>query len=169
WHFACQPDFRNAASTIRRPKRRLYAGRPLPAGPKRKRNGFTRVKTSSGAWSTGQVAFRAAGSTETSVSLPGMPRRDETRVRRSPRRETLPGSGPGRSTTRTRTWRSDTWPVRRRPFASGDRKSTRLNSSHITISYAVFCLKKKKKQKKNSQHNKKKKYKNKTNITTKKK
>src|SRR5437773_4972141 len=27
---------------------------------------------------------------------------------------------------------------------AGDRKSTRLNSSHITISYAVFCLKKKK-------------------------
>src|SRR5437773_6783271 len=26
---------------------------------------------------------------------------------------------------------------------AGDRKSTRLNSSHITISYAVFCLKKK--------------------------
>src|SRR5438067_7951358 len=30
----------------------------------------------------------------------------------------------------------------------GDRKSTRLNSSHVSISYAVFCLKKKKK----SQH-----------------
>src|SRR5699024_3728626 len=29
-----------------------------------------------------------------------------------------------------------------------DRKSTRLNSSHVSISYAVFCLKKKKKQKK---------------------
>ena len=28
--------------------------------------------------------------------------------------------------------------------ATGNRKSTRLNSSHITISYAVFCLKKKK-------------------------
>src|SRR5258708_10053129 len=28
----------------------------------------------------------------------------------------------------------------------GDRKSTRLNSSHQIISYAVFCLKKKKKQ-----------------------
>src|SRR5207249_9633768 len=28
-----------------------------------------------------------------------------------------------------------------------DRKSTRLNSSHISISYAVFCLKKKKKKK----------------------
>src|SRR6266498_2720948 len=29
----------------------------------------------------------------------------------------------------------------------GDRKSTRLNSSHVRISYAVFCLKKKKKTK----------------------
>src|SRR5436190_10329643 len=29
----------------------------------------------------------------------------------------------------------------------GDRKSTRLNSSHTVISYAVFCLKKKKKNK----------------------
>src|SRR5699024_12741832 len=29
----------------------------------------------------------------------------------------------------------------------GDRKSTRLNSSHVSISYAVFCLKKKKKSK----------------------
>src|SRR5690349_22105438 len=28
--------------------------------------------------------------------------------------------------------------------AGGDRKSTRLNSSHVEISYAVFCLKKKK-------------------------
>src|SRR5437667_12575555 len=35
------------------------------------------------------------------------------------------------------------WVARR----SSDRKSTRLNSSHITISYAVFCLKKKKKKK----------------------
>src|SRR5205085_8538187 len=33
--------------------------------------------------------------------------------------------------------------------ASIDRKSTRLNSSHSQISYAVFCLKKKKKKKKN--------------------
>src|SRR3989442_4877434 len=28
-------------------------------------------------------------------------------------------------------------------FAAADRKSTRLNSSHVRISYAVFCLKKK--------------------------
>src|SRR3712207_7481371 len=34
---------------------------------------------------------------------------------------------------------------RRRPGRGGDRKSTRLNSSHANISYAVFCLKKKKK------------------------
>src|SRR5439155_23759425 len=33
---------------------------------------------------------------------------------------------------------------RHRPVAR-DRKSTRLNSSHVAISYAVFCLKKKKK------------------------
>src|SRR5690606_39379118 len=31
-----------------------------------------------------------------------------------------------------------------RPADRGDRKSTRLNSSHVKISYAVFCLKKKK-------------------------
>src|SRR5207302_7178080 len=36
--------------------------------------------------------------------------------------------------------------VRRREAGAGqgDRKSTRLNSSHVKISYAVFCLKKKK-------------------------
>src|SRR2546429_7270954 len=33
----------------------------------------------------------------------------------------------------------------REPESRGDRKSTRLNSSHGYISYAVFCLKKKKK------------------------
>src|SRR5690349_22389834 len=38
-----------------------------------------------------------------------------------------------------------------------DRKSTRLNSSHVEISYAVFCLKKKKKKIKNRSAQKKKK------------
>src|SRR2546426_5889399 len=42
-------------------------------------------------------------------------------------------------------------PERRRdrpaPGGALDRKSTRLNSSHLVISYAVFCLKKKKQQK----------------------
>src|SRR2546426_3023576 len=32
------------------------------------------------------------------------------------------------------------------PHGCEDRKSTRLNSSHLVISYAVFCLKKKKRQ-----------------------
>src|SRR3989454_9007878 len=35
---------------------------------------------------------------------------------------------------------------RRLPRQREDRKSTRLNSSHLVISYAVFCLKKKKKK-----------------------
>src|SRR5438477_3357497 len=38
----------------------------------------------------------------------------------------------------------------RRANFQTDRKSTRLNSSHMSISYAVFCLKKKKKKKKNT-------------------
>src|SRR5690349_24029149 len=44
-------------------------------------------------------------------------------------------------------------------FEIRDRKSTRLNSSHVEISYAVFCLKKKKKKKTQSRTNK-------TNIAT---
>src|SRR3712207_8725996 len=43
----------------------------------------------------------------------------------------------GRSRILDRPWRGD---------AVQDRKSTRLNSSHANISYAVFCLKKKKNQ-----------------------
>src|SRR5437867_9849925 len=41
--------------------------------------------------------------------------------------------------------RQDVQRLRRGGEGEGDRKSTRLNSSHRTISYAVFCLKKKKK------------------------
>src|SRR5690242_21397312 len=37
-------------------------------------------------------------------------------------------------------------PAHRLALDSPDRKSTRLNSSHMSISYAVFCLKKKKRQ-----------------------
>src|SRR2546421_4009707 len=56
---------------------------------------------------------------------------------------------PSRNAQRRRGWRSSTPP---------DRKSTRLNSSHDQISYAVFCLKKKKKKKndqKSTNNNKK--------------
>src|SRR5215204_7419105 len=49
----------------------------------------------------------------------------------------------------------------RQPASAGrDRKSTRLNSSHTVISYAVFCLKKKKKKNYNYIYHKKKKKKN---------
>src|SRR5690242_21450651 len=43
-----------------------------------------------------------------------------------------------------------------RGVAGGDRKSTRLNSSHMSISYAVFCLKKKKKEENDKKQHKKK-------------
>src|SRR5688572_32712204 len=42
--------------------------------------------------------------------------------------------------------------VHRDAGGTADRKSTRLNSSHSQISYAVFCLKKKKKNQKQPQH-----------------
>src|SRR5689334_23456223 len=43
----------------------------------------------------------------------------------------------------------------RRRDQEQDRKSTRLNSSHSSISYAVFCLKKKKNKKRPADNNKK--------------
>src|SRR5437773_8004466 len=55
-------------------------------------------------------------------------------TRRRPRRGRR--RGPGRPRIR----------VASEQCTAPDRKSTRLNSSHITISYAVFCLKKKKKK-----------------------
>src|SRR5207244_5760990 len=50
--------------------------------------------------------------------------------------------GNERPGSRTPALRSSRWPPRA-SIATGDRKSTRLNSSHQIISYAVFCLKKK--------------------------
>src|ERR1039457_7332780 len=44
-------------------------------------------------------------------------------------------------------FRSPTFTIQTRSAPYSDRKSTRLNSSHLVISYAVFCLKKKKKNK----------------------
>src|SRR3712207_8826962 len=57
--------------------------------------------------------------------------------RRLPRRHRLPRSRRHRPAAAQR---------RRRLGPAQDRKSTRLNSSHANISYAVFCLKKKKKK-----------------------
>src|SRR5437868_8989804 len=56
--------------------------------------------------------------------------------------DALPISRTTSPSTRTRSsrWRSHGFRAKRN---GRDRKSTRLNSSHVSISYAVFCLKKK--------------------------
>src|SRR3712207_7341578 len=60
------------------------------------------------------------------------------------RRPDAPGAGPGRVVDRQGAHGRGTSPLgRAAACASRDRKSTRLNSSHANISYAVFCLKKK--------------------------
>src|SRR5258705_4803633 len=86
-------------------------------------------------------------------------------IRRPPRSTLFPyttlfRSRPTRTSASTRRapWRS--WPPTRYALPATisralgewtqDRKSTRLNSSHLGISYAVFCLKKKKKK---TEHN----------------
>src|SRR4051812_49518715 len=75
-------------------------------------------------------------------------------IRRPPRSTLFPYTTLFRSPSRA----ARTWPPRGRGRRAGgvaggrrggDRKSTRLNSSHMSISYAVFCLKKKKKKKRN--------------------
>src|SRR5215813_15141839 len=92
-------------------------------------------------------------------------------IRRPPRSTLFP------YTTLFRPRRLYAWHPRQRPSSPGpgevkrsrlpslqlgrDRKSTRLNSSHVRISYAVFCLKKKKKKKKKNNIKKKKKKQNK--------
>src|SRR5688572_32714315 len=75
-------------------------------------------------------------------------------IRRPPRSTLFPYTTLFRSHPRRQPARGDRGPYRcASPAvrASVDRKSTRLNSSHSQISYAVFCLKKKKK-KKNTEH-----------------
>src|SRR5262245_62455007 len=67
----------------------------------------------------------------------GMRRASQACLRRSMSRAKMPSARECQSTSMCRK----------------DRKSTRLNSSHLGISYAVFCLKKKKKQKNRDNHN----------------
>src|SRR3712207_7809560 len=72
--------------------------------------------------------------------------RDDGGERRQRRRHDVP---PGRARhlppdPRRRVGAGAARPVLQRPQTPRDRKSTRLNSSHANISYAVFCLKKKK-------------------------
>src|SRR2546427_4396690 len=72
-------------------------------------------------------------------------------IRRPPRSTLFPYTTLFRSDPNAREWATSALERRHSLLAtvtypvSGDRKSTRLNSSHSQISYAVFCLKKKKK------------------------
>src|SRR2546430_17600889 len=71
-------------------------------------------------------------------------------IRRPPRSTLFPYTtlfrSPGWCTSSQGGLSDDRYDRAGRPAVSRDRKSTRLNSSHSQISYAVFCLKKKKKQ-----------------------
>src|SRR5260221_6848840 len=68
-------------------------------------------------------------------------------IRRPPRSTLFPYTTLFRSRRRRRHRIQEGWTSAdtRRPVEDQDRKSTRLNSSHTVISYAVFCLKKKNK------------------------
>src|SRR5438034_5844950 len=98
-------------------------------------------------------------------------------IRRPPRSTLFPYTTLFRSVSRSQTWRRRSRSLRvvRRRYGEAadrsDRKSTRLNSSHTVISYAVFCLKKKKKKNKHHQQAKEEKPQhrpchNKPNMTT---
>src|SRR3712207_9144170 len=81
--------------------------------------------------------FRSPMRDRTTRSGSGGPReRPGRRDRRRGRRFGVPRPRQGR--------RHRAVPAGRAAALGGDRKSTRLNSSHANISYAVFCLKKKK-------------------------
>src|SRR5437870_9721494 len=75
-------------------------------------------------------------------------------IRRPPRSTLFPYTTLFRSRTRSREKFSGISSTNRtlpscKSLRASDRKSTRLNSSHVAISYAVFCLKKKKKKQNN--------------------
>src|SRR5947199_5396206 len=79
-------------------------------------------------------------------------------IRRPPRSTLFPYTTLFRSPCCARRERPETGRRSRRGYRRGlcrerDRKSTRLNSSHLGISYAVFCLKKKKKMTKEKNNN----------------
>src|SRR5687768_17635615 len=90
-------------------------------------------------------------------------------IRRPPRSTLFPYTTLFRSYYRKRV-KEETFPHQTRQRVSrndsSDRKSTRLNSSHGYISYAVFCLKKKKKKKHKQKNKTKKKKKKKLKVTT---
>src|SRR4249920_1918968 len=133
-----------------------------------RRTGSNRSTFSAKYWK-GQVAYRsnavgeklrsaAAGSCAPTIPSNGPSSGDS---RSMIFRVARPCSKRGRSRPIASSIGDASWPCNRQPKAKSsagrDRKSTRLNSSHVRISYAVFCLKKKKTNiKQNQTKNKKK-------------
>src|SRR5436309_10073385 len=96
-------------------------------------------------------------------------------IRRPPRSTLFPYTTLFRSVSARHRPDEDSWlgsargkwhGIHLRRAAIGDRKSTRLNSSHVKISYAVFCLKKKKKKKEKHTTNNKNKSRDKRKLNT---
>src|SRR5699024_11245071 len=98
------------------------ATRPLPSFPTRRSSDLL----------SASAAWRPASHRLSQATRRNRPDREAVRHR-------LCTSGLAQPTPSGCARRNDGRPV--------DRKSTRLNSSHVSISYAVFCLKKKKKEK----------------------
>src|SRR5438045_6133825 len=86
--------------------------------------------------------FSCSGHHRDLHSFPTRRSSDLSRSRRSRRASARSCAAPREGAIRNRRTRSGGPPCSACPR---DRKSTRLNSSHLGISYAVFCLKKKKK------------------------
>src|SRR5580704_19059295 len=78
-------------------------------------------------------------------------------IRRPPRSTLFPYTTLFRSSSGPTCSATPVWSALRPRHWIGDRKSTRLNSSHPSMSYAVFCLKKQKKKQKKKERKEKKK------------
>src|SRR5688500_1660925 len=119
-----------------------------------------------GGWCTWRAASEGSGGR----AAAGPPRRTQARACESPRRGDLTSGRPRQTpelqasrmrAARTAALRALSTPTQATGTPGGiwaiessasDRKSTRLNSSHLVISYAVFCLKKKKRRTRNRCH-----------------
>src|SRR2546426_2624830 len=128
---------------------------PLHVGHVTRRPPFAPVPrhTSQGAargtWSSLRVPPRRSSRETAIVTWRSRPRRGPLCRWRPPKKfsKRLPPNGERPKTESMKSWSkrsrtSPAWDVR--DLFDQDRKSTRLNSSHLVISYAVFCLKKKK-------------------------
>src|SRR5690625_6544111 len=91
-----------------------------------------------------EISPTAATITSSRVVATGTPRAEAASspscvARRSFARDSSTGARTARAPSTSLSWSQD-------ELLRLDRKSTRLNSSHVAISYAVFCLKKKKRR-----------------------